>query len=135
MKPYDKNHPHNAVFCEQLQSVIDGNPKAVQYRVAACWDDLTMLENGTTHADWMPHIVYRIKPPEPVMVTRTVTYPAPMTVAPEIGTECFSCLPGGVAALRWLNDYVDKKWLVAGVCHFTREAAQQQWDALFGVQK
>ena len=33
MNVYDKNHPHNAVFVAQLQSVIDGAPRVVQFAV------------------------------------------------------------------------------------------------------
>ena len=132
MNIYDKNHPHNAVFCEMLQSVIDGSPKTVQYRGSEQfgWVDRPKNETGITESGWNTLQLYRIKP---VMATRT--YPAPMTVAPAIGTKYFIVLIDSVDKITWSADYMDKKWLAAGICHLKREFAQEQWDAFYGVQK
>ena len=135
MRIYDKKHPLNAIFCEQLQSIIEGKPKTVQRRKSGEWIELRMIMIGIPDCWWEDNWEYRIKPPEPVIITRTVTYPAPMTVALAIGTEYFVCLPDGTIKVMWTGVYIDEKWLVAGVCHLTLEAAQQQWDALFGAQK
>ena len=137
MNIYDKNHPHNAVFCEMLQSAIDGTPKTMQYRRydAEEWSDLDKEEGGITLAGWSYYHFYRVKPPEPVIITRTVTYLEPITVVPAIGTEYFVCLLAGVVNCHWSSCYLDKKWLAAGVCHLTRKAAQKQWDAYYKVQK
>ena len=133
----EKNYPHNVVFCEMLQSVIDGAPKTVQYRGYEVnnWSDLPKDGDGITESGWNPGAFYRIKPPESVMITRTVTYTEPITVAPAIGTDYFVCLLDGSTKVMWAGDDIDKKWLAAGVCHPTREAAQEQWDAFYKVQQ
>ena len=137
MNIYDKNHPHNAVVCEMLQAVIDGTPKTVQYRRydADQWGDLDKEQTGITLASWNKYQFYRLKPREPVMITRTVTYPAPMAVEPALDAEYFLCTPSGISAHSWCGGTTNKDWLAAGICHLTHEAAQQQWDALFGAQE
>ena len=135
MKPYDKNHPHNAVFCEQLRSVIDGKPKTVQREAFCQWIDVAMLADGTSSSSWDARYAHRIKPLEPVMITRTVTYPAPMTVAPAIGTEYFALESSLVASYAWAGDGVDQAALTQGRSFTDKAYAQACWDALFGAQK
>ena len=132
MNIYDKNHPHNAVFCEQLRSVIDGNPRATQVDIGGIWSDLKMLNNGLVDASWSTCRSYRIKPLAPVMITRTVTYPAPIAVALAIGTEYFALEGSLVASYTWAGDSIDLVALMQRRA-FTNEAdAQACRDALFG---
>lgn len=134
---YDKTHPHNAVHCAMLQSVIDGAPKTVQYggHYGGGWVDMPKDAYGISIVDWVASHTFRIKPPEPVMVTRTVTYPAPMTVAPANGTEYLVPHANGVYSYTWTGDTTELAWLAIGICHLTREAAQEHWNAYYGAQK
>ena len=133
----DKNHPHNAVFCGMLQSVIDGKPKAVQYRRYKTdeWGDLDKEKAGIALASWDEHQFYRIKPLEPVMITRTVTYPAPIAVALAIGTEYFALEGSLVASYTWAGDSIDLVALMQRRAFTNKADAQACRDALFGAQK
>ena len=106
MKLYDKNHPHNAVFCEQLQSVIDGKPKTAEYNVGdGVWHELPMNEQGVSLAKWLVSYDYRINPPEPVSEN------------------------------RWNGDKIYLSALQQGRAFTTKADAQACWNALVGAQK
>ena len=98
----NKTHPHNAVFCRMLQSVIDGAPKTVQYRALEEdeWIDIYPGVSGVTQANWDECVFYRIKPSEPVKVARTVT---PMAAVGEL-EQCV--LSGQVSAAQLESHYV-----------------------------
>ena len=136
MKPYDKNHPHNAIYLQCCKAAMTGNPLTLEANhYIAGWDTYKPSLDGLYPLAVWGYRNLRIKPPEPIMVTRTVTYPAPMTVAPEIGTEYCALESSLVASYTWAGDSVDQAALTQGRA-FTHEAdAQACWDALFGAQK
>ena len=136
MKIYHPEPPHFALFAQCLDAVKRGTPFVLEgFNSNGCW------HTYFPGLDGLPDVIVwrlsniRIKPPEPVMITRTVTYPAPMTVAPEIGTEYFALESSLVASYTWAGDSVDQAALTQGRA-FTHEAdAQACWDALFGAKK
>lgn len=136
MKPYDKNHPHNAIYLQCCKAAMTGDPLTLEAHLNFDrWVAYPPLGDGLYLIELWDYKTVRIKRPKPVMVTRTVTYPAPMTLAPEIGTEYFALESSLIAPYAWAGDSVDRAALTQGRA-FTHEAdAKACWDALFGAQK
>ena len=136
MKPYDKNHPRNAIYLQCCKAAMTGNPLTLEaLHNFDRWVAYPPLADGLYLIEVWDYKTLHIKPPEPVMVTRTVTYPAPMTVAPAIGTEYFALESSLVASYTWADDSVDQAALTQGRAFTTEADAQACWDALFGAQK
>lgn len=136
MNIYDKTHPHNALYLQCCAAAMRGSPLTLQaLSDFDGWVDYAPLADGLYPVKMWNCESLRTKPPELVMVTRTVAYPAPMAVEPELGTKYFLCVPSGISTYTWCGNPTNEKWLAAGVCHLTRAAAQAQWDAFYGVQE
>ena len=133
---YDKAHKHNALYVQCLQACIDGKPLNLQLKAQSdCeWFEVPPCGDGTPMTNWQPAREYRIKPPEPVLITRTVTYPAPMTEAPAVGIPYFAAETNGTCQYRWDGDKIDLSALQQGRAFTTQADAQACWDALFGSQ-
>jgi hypothetical protein len=57
-----------------------------------------------------------------------------LRVAPEVDMTYYLQLTTETASYSWKNDETDKKWLSDGICHATREAAQQWVDAMAEIR-
>ena len=134
---YDKAHKHNALYVQCLQACIDGKPLNLQLKEQSdCeWFEVPCYGDGTPMTNWQPATEYRIEPPEPVLITRTVTYPAPMTEAPAVGAWYWLVLSDNeVQRQKWDKYDCELKWLAQGRVFTTQADAQACWDALFGSQ-
>lgn len=131
----DKNHPHHAVWREHVQSVLDGEPKVVQVKVECCeWEDLSFCYAGVVDALWRETNQYRIKPRT---ITRTITYPEPMKVAPKVGdvfwvVNLFSDVTASQSV--WDGGKYDRLWLSRGMCFATEADAKAAAQAIFGIE-
>lgn len=137
MNVYDKDHPHNAVFVAQLQSVIDGAPRVVQVQMDMgsekhYWKDVENDSNGTPQTEFIDILAYRLKP---TIVTRTLTYPEPLLVAPEAGTSIWVLnvvCPRGFSKGTWVGYSGDKIYLSRGFIFATESDAAEAARAIFG---
>ena len=73
-------------------------------------------------------------------ITRTVTFPRPMRVAPEVGTYYYlldNLRESRVCYSRvlWLGKGFDNSWLADGKCFDTKEKWTQARDAICGMLK
>jgi len=136
MNVSDKSHPHHAVWREHVQSVLDGNPKTVirKYLDFDGWEEQPMSENGFCGACWFPGGQYRIARP---MVTRTITYPAPLTEAPADGAIYWVINSSSteVASIPWRGDKYEYLFLKRGIAFATEEDAKAAAHAIFGAQE
>lgn len=67
-------------------------------------------------------------------ITRTITYPKPVSYPLNEGDEYWVVGLTEVFALKWYNDAGDNKRLKQDCIHLTKENAQAHWDAIFGVK-
>ena len=121
-------HPHAAV----LHAIALGGEAQGQ---DPCWDDDEWVEsrndrNPLTHPGWL----WRVKPRT---VTRTVTYPAPETVAPAEGVAFYvpSIYGNGESTTlhRWHSPYASYQlWLKAGLVYLRKEDAEARARAMLG---
>jgi hypothetical protein len=123
---YHPDHPHHKVFKEYVAGrfASPDNPPVVQGRLKGFtdWQDMMPLWN----IDWE----YRIKPRT---VTRTVTYPAPLSVKPEYGQSFWSInYTGNARQLTWDGCTRDLTCFKNGLCFATQEDAQAFCDAILG---
>ena len=134
MNIYDKDHPHNAVFVAQKQSVIDGSQRVVQYAdpESKIWDDVDNVLDGTPRTSWREDRLYRLKP---LTVTRTLTYPEPLRVAPTVGTKVWAVQAyweTGIVEMLWLNAPSDHLELRRGFLFAIESDAIEAARAIFG---
>lgn len=135
MNVSDPKHPHHAVWREHVQSVLDGAPKGVEYLYCGTtWVEAAYGSiDGISEVSWSPSSNYRIARP---MVTRTITYPAPMTVAPAYGTTYWTINTiHGTDEISWADDRIDKTYLRSGMCWATEVGAIEAAKAIFGDPK
>lgn len=86
-----------------------------------------------------PEYDWRLVSPKPKTITivangKEYVLPESMRVAPEVDMTYYLQLTTETASYSWKNDETDKKWLSDGICHATREAAQQWVDAMAEIR-
>ena len=143
-KPMPTSHPHAASMLLYAQDMaIDGEAwKNWEFYSLAAETPKWRPLNGPSL--WIPNVEYRRKPPAPKMLKvtthsgRVYEFPEPMKTAPADGMKYFT--PEGVLAtvddgFTWWGDPIDRRWLSNGLCHLTREAAEQHAAALLAVNR
>ena len=84
---------------------------------------------------WQENCKYRIKPK--MTKCGELEFPEPMRVAPAIGTTYWAVQIDGTAAITeewtWACDDQDRRALNRGLCHATKEAAEQHAKALIAL--
>ena len=122
-------HPHAELI---KQMVDDDTLRAVcqTYFMQECGLDMVVSNSA---CDW------RLVPPKPKTITivangKEYVLPESMRVAPEVDMTYYLQLTTETASYSWKNDETDKKWLSDGICHATREAAQQWVDAMAEIR-
>lgn len=132
----DKSHPHHAVWREHVQSVLDGNPKHIEFKSSDGyrWLSAMFSSSGVAAINWDETTPHRIARP---MVTRTITYPAPMTEAPENASLywVFHIFSNDVLRLVWRGDGADHAALKNKMAFKTEEDAKAASQAIFGAQE
>lgn len=134
MNVYDKSHPHNSVFVVQLQSIIDGAPRVVQTRLkrfGGNWVSVTNDIYGAPITTWGDEFDFRI---ESLTTTRTLTYPEPLRVEPEVGAAVWALNPGclaGFSKATWAGYSGDKIYLKRGFLFATQSDAASAARAIF----
>ena len=123
-----KRHPH----AELIKQMVDDDTLRATYTGCACPCDL-----NTVYA--YPKYDWRLVPPKPKTITivangKTYELPEPMRVAPELDKTYYLQLTIETASYSWKNDETDKQWLSDGICHATREAAQQWVTAMAEIR-
>ena len=136
MNVSDKTHPHHAVWREHVQSVLNGKTKTVEFQSSDGyrWLSAIFSSSGVAAINWdetVPHRIARL------MVTRTITYPAPMTEVPENGILywVFHIFSNDVNRLVWRGDGSDHAALKNKMAFATEEDAKAAALAIFGVQE
>jgi hypothetical protein len=135
---YHHTHPHYKVFKEYIEGCFadPDNPPVVQVKTDDMfdWHDTRPAWNYDTRPAWNIKFEYRLKPRT---ITRTVTYPEPMRVAPRIGSQVWYV--NGEHRCPYGTTWTDENWLKTALKNgvvFSNEAdAQACYDALFGEQK
>lgn len=132
----NRQHPHHEVWREHVQSVLDGSPKTVECSMGDEYD-WSAFDGETTYgvcsAGWLVGLKYRIARP---MVTRTITYPAPMTKAPAYGTKYWCIFPNNkVSEVKWTLDAFDLTVLETGAAFHTEADAKAADAAIFCKQQ
>lgn len=137
MNIYQKDHPHNAVFVAQLQSVIDGAPRVVQIQMNAgpekhYWKDIVNDTSGTPQTEFIDILAYRLKPTK---VTRTLTYPEPLRIAPKVGTMVWmpnAFYDPGLIVVMWIGNMLHQLALKRGFIFETESDAAEAAREIFG---
>lgn len=132
----DKNHPHHAVWREHVQSVLDGEPKEVQWRDSEnCeWLGAPIDASGVVCLAWAISRQYRIKPRT---ITRTINYPEPMKVAPEFKTKYWFINAAGLYGIdlsTWMENTMDFEVFKRGMAFATEADAKAAAQAIFGIE-
>lgn len=133
----DKNHPHHAVWREHVQSVLDGEPKVVQWRALSDepWLEMNVSNYGVATLSWFYDWQYRIKPRT---ITRTITYPEPMKEKPPTDVVYWTINPASKTGIeyvgRWLDDIEDNIRFSRNMCFATEADAKAAAQAIFGVE-
>lgn len=128
---YHPEHPHYLVHKAYVEGcfAFPDNPPVVQYAKGGktFWIDIS-------EPYWDQLVLYRIKPR---IITRTVTYPEPMRVAPGLSSRVWFviCDVPKPVSYAWTNNNYQAQILANGMCFTTEEDAQACYDALFGSQK
>ena len=134
-------HPHAANLAEYAQdAALDGEAwKNLEYKnQGGAWRP---LQNSPI---WHPDCEYRRKPPAVKMIRvtthsgRVYEFPEPMKTAPADRTEYFVVEISEnhmVANTVWNTHSIDLRWLEKGICHLSREAAEQHAAALLAVNR
>ena len=127
---FDPAHPHYKVHKAFIEGsfVSPTNPPQVDSSVpGGPW-------YPTANPSWCMDTCYRIKPR---MLTRTVTYPEPLRVAPEIGAVLWlvcAHIPQPEKS-SWVGSHFQLQTFKNGVCFTNKADAQACYDTLFGEQK
>jgi len=138
MNVSDKTHPHHAVWRENLEGALSQSPKLVQVNAEEDQTQWIFLHNNDEgicdEATWSTGYRYRIARP---MVTRTITYPAPMSQVPKIGTIywAINIFSNEAHVFSWCGDRHDFLLLKRGMAFATEEDAKAAAQAIFGVQE
>jgi hypothetical protein len=120
---------------EVLQGMKVGRKWGVRYKHS---DSLIEQENqGISPLCWLLTLkgverIELIPLPEEIMFNG-VMIPAPLRVAPEIGTVYYVARPDMIGhhhASHWENDARDRLWLERGLAHLTAEAAARHGKAM-----
>lgn len=134
----DKNHPHHAVWREHVQSVLDGEPKVVQWKRPhdnAWFDGAGMEKFGIAKLAWLSDLQYRIKPRT---IIRTITYPEPMKEKPPTDVVYWTINPASKTGIecvgRWLDDIEDNIRFSRNMCFATEADAKAAAQAIFGIE-
>ena len=78
----------------------------------------------------MMRTVYRRKEIE--TITRTITYPKPVSEPLNDGDAYWTVATGGVFEDKWRDSKSDNVRLELDIIHLTKENAQAHWGAIFG---
>lgn len=119
-------------YAHVLRGLADGETIQFSWFMVNKWEDMKEEDvlSSIAEAQWKPEC-YRIKP-------RTINInghevPEPMRVEPNSDESYF--VPNLIedhpfTHFTWNGNRIDKKWLVLGVCHTTKEAAIAHAKAL-----
>ena len=136
MNVSDKTHPHHAVWREHVQSVLNGKTKTVEFQSSDGyrWLSAIFSSSGVAAINWDETTPHRIARP---MVTRTITYPAPMSDAPKEGTFYWviNVSSPDVTRFTWTGDKHDCFFLKRGMAFKAEEDATAAALAFFVVQE
>lgn len=118
---HDPEHPHNAVWREYTQSLLDGKPRVVECKrpEMAVW--LPAVDPW-----WFLNDEYRIARP---MLKLSYEVPMPVTEPLEDGQEYWLAVGEMPMRSSWTNDRVDERRLRAGLIYLTEADAQAAIDA------
>ena len=126
---FHPDHPHFAVHLAWSEGSF-ANPDAPP--VVECYSTSFKSWVSAIVSDWNTSTELRIKPRT---ITRTITYPEPLRVAPADGTVVWIVNSMNVFATTWAKTEWQFQMLKNGIVFTTEADAQQCYDALFGEQK
>lgn len=87
--------------------------------------------SAANHGEVASIKAYKFRRKQKTITINGIEVPEPMRVAPQCGTFYWFISPVfGVSEAAWVNDTNDRKFLSIGICHKTREAAEQHRRAL-----
>lgn len=120
MEVWNPNHPHNAVWREYTQSLMDNKPKVVECRCNSLW-------KKSSDPLWYKEAEYRIARP---MLKLSYEVPMPVTEPLEDGQKYW--IVGSIKEkypMHWNNSDFDLYWLRAGLIYTAEADAQAAIDA------
>ena len=126
-----KEHPHAWV----LRAIADGEPLENFELKTHKWsdDEWRNASNGLTVLLLVPGEWQARRKPSTIRIG-DIDVPEPMREAPPIGTEYWvTSTDDGVFETTWEGGSIDGRWLAAGLCHTTKEAAELHRKALILV--
>ena len=127
------NTPHKHATI--LRAIADGLEVQFRKNESEHWSDMRGGEPGRNPITWLS-LEWRIKPR--MIVCGKHSWPEPMRVAPVDGTEYWVVSATGRDAIEkigWNMDETDKRCLSRGLCHTTKEAAEQHVAALIAISQ
>lgn len=121
-----RNHKH----ADMIRRWLDDNSLEVEWKKGDTW---SLLSPNTI--TWDEECDYRFK--SKMIKVGEYSFPEPMRVAPAIGTTYWAVQIDGTAAITeewtWACDDQDRRALNRGLCHATKEAAEQHAKALIAL--
>jgi hypothetical protein len=122
-------HPDKAL----IDAITSGAPAELRIFVERPWLPATSVDQALGHGVQFGWSNVRLKPAD-THREKTVRYPVPMQVMPEVHTEYWMVHVDEPFLQPWLNDAEDMRYFKAGLCYEShREAeAREAWEARFG---
>lgn len=96
------------------------------------WDSSEALWDWCQHPLWNAHLIYHVgheaptEPPKRRVTIAGITFDAPETEAPEVGTKYWL----EDVELTWSGEQVEQRWLANGLIHLDAESARLHYKAL-----
>lgn len=124
-------HPHHELWRECITSLYETNaPITIEYKNNNEWVKATPNSNYMPEVNWYRCMKYRKASPKRVMITRTITYPAPMTTPPKKGSNYWVVDECSIESYVWLEDKYEMNWIKARNCYDNKLDAEKAYKAL-----
>ena len=124
---FHPDHVHYAIYAQYVKACYNNpdNPPVIEYQQ---YSTEKWFEDPTP--GWFANHIYRIRPNA---ITRTVTYPEPLSVAP-MKEDSFWIVDAGLSEADccvWYGTSRDFSFLKNGMCFLKKADAQACYAALF----
>jgi hypothetical protein len=143
MNIYDKNHPHHAVWKEYSESLLAGEPVAVEFRINPqhSWSVSDTPSAGMVRLEWCAHFEYRIakKMRKLIVNGKNFEYPEPFRGTLNESQQYFTPEIVGVvpeSRVRYnCNRECGERHVANGIVHLDSESATAHAEVLIQISK
>lgn len=121
---------------EALQAIVDGKKLEYKWHTVNSWIRFNSLSNGVCVNNILKgKIIFRLAQEQEMITIGDVSFPKPVREPLENGTEYWVAeLPSQHYTTqgpnRWVNDYLDRRYLRRGLVHLSKENAIAHAKAL-----